>query len=165
MSSKIELIGKADLMREMGFAEGLVQDAIEKTASFESALELLLNPQMEDYKMVMIVRNDLQMSAGKVAAQCCHGCLDAYQASMLADNTRTWVTLWESGGSKKITLQCDGLDSLHSLHAKASSLGLVAKIVCDAGHTQIAAGSQTVLCIGPAPSQMINQVSGSLSLY
>jgi peptidyl-tRNA hydrolase, PTH2 family len=51
------------------------------------------------------------------------------------------------------------------LHATAMSLSLTAKVVHDAGRTQIAAGSATVLGIGPAPKSLIDQVTGSLRLY
>ena len=37
-------------------------------------------------------------------------------------------------------------------------------IVHDAGRTQIAAGSQTVLAIGPAPKSEIDQITGHLPL-
>ena len=50
------------------------------------------------------------------------------------------------------------------LAAKASSLGMPTYIVCDAGRTQIAAGSQTVLAIGPAPKSLVDQVTGHLRL-
>ena len=51
------------------------------------------------------------------------------------------------------------------LQAAAMSLFLTAKIVHDAGRTQIAAGSATVLGIGPGPKSVIDQVTGSLKLY
>ncbi len=50
------------------------------------------------------------------------------------------------------------------LEAKAASLGMPTYIVHDAGRTQIAAGSQTVLAIGPAPKSDIDKVTGSLRL-
>jgi peptidyl-tRNA hydrolase, PTH2 family len=51
------------------------------------------------------------------------------------------------------------------LHATALSLSLTAKVVHDAGRTQIAAGSATVLGIGPAPKSLVDQVTGALKLY
>jgi PTH2 family peptidyl-tRNA hydrolase len=50
------------------------------------------------------------------------------------------------------------------LAQKAIQRGLPAYIVHDAGRTQIAAGSQTVLAIGPGPKSVIDQVTGHLSL-
>ncbi|KAJ1678591.1 hypothetical protein EV182_003742, partial [Spiromyces aspiralis] len=51
------------------------------------------------------------------------------------------------------------------LQAKATSLGLVSKSILDAGRTQIAAGSRTVLGIGPGPVGVINKATGHLKLY
>jgi len=50
------------------------------------------------------------------------------------------------------------------LQAKAVSLGIVAEVIADAGRTQIASGSRTVLGIGPAPMSVVNQVTGDLKL-
>jgi PTH2 family peptidyl-tRNA hydrolase len=50
------------------------------------------------------------------------------------------------------------------LQATAVSLGLVAEVIADAGRTQIASGSHTVLGIGPAPKSLIDQVTGKLKL-
>lgn len=47
---------------------------------------------------------------------------------------------------------------------KAIQRGLPAYIVQDAGRTQIAAGSQTVLAIGPGPKSVVDQITGHLSL-
>ena len=51
------------------------------------------------------------------------------------------------------------------MQAKAASLGLTAESICDAGHTQIAAGSRTVLAIGPGDCELIDSVTGHLKLY
>eukprot|EP00983_Pelagomonas_calceolata_P123406 1161001-Pelagomonas_calceolata.AAC.4 len=50
------------------------------------------------------------------------------------------------------------------LAEKATAAGLPAYIVCDAGRTQIAAGSQTVLAVGPAPKSAVDAVTGHLKL-
>jgi PTH2 family peptidyl-tRNA hydrolase len=60
------------------------------------------------------------------------------------------VRVWENYGQTKIAVQSNGgEEELAILQAQAMSLGVVAKIVHDAGRTQIAAGSATVLGIGP----------------
>lgn len=50
------------------------------------------------------------------------------------------------------------------MQATAISLGLVAEVIADAGRTQIAAGSHTVLGIGPAPASVVDKVTGTLKL-
>lgn len=44
------------------------------------------------------------------------------------------------------------------------SLGFVARVVRDAGRTQIPAGSATVLGVGPGPKAVVDEVSGDLKL-
>jgi len=65
----------------------------------------------------------------------------------------------------KVTLQAKSEDEILMLQAAAMSLSLTAKIVHDAGRTQIAAGSATVLGIGPGPKSVIDRVTGNLKLY
>jgi hypothetical protein len=50
------------------------------------------------------------------------------------------------------------------LAQKAKSAGLPLYIVHDAGRTQVAAGSQTVLAVGPGPASLVDSVTGHLSL-
>jgi hypothetical protein len=59
---------------------------------------------------------------------------------------------------------CPFLALQAALAQKALQRGLPAYIVQDAGRTQIAAGSQTVLAIGPGPKSVIDTVTGHLSL-
>lgn len=55
---------------------------------------------------------------------------------------------WEHYGQAKIALKCSNEEDMLMLQATAISLGLVAEVIHDAGRTQIAAGSATVLGIG-----------------
>lgn len=50
------------------------------------------------------------------------------------------------------------------LMAQARSLGLVAEVIADAGRTQIASGSHTVLGVGPGPRSVVDGVTGGLKL-
>ena len=51
-----------------------------------------------------------------------------------------------------------------TLQAQALSLGLCARIIYDAGRTQIASGSATVLGVGPGPKSVVDGVTGGLKL-
>ncbi|KAF8309711.1 peptidyl-tRNA hydrolase, partial [Clavulina sp. PMI_390] len=111
---------------------------------------------------VLVVRTDLGMTKGKIAAQCGHATLACYKS--LSKHNPTLLHHWERIGQAKIALKCDSEDELLLLQATAQSLGLCAQSIQDAGRTQIAAGSTTVLGIGPAPVKLVNQVTGHLKL-
>jgi peptidyl-tRNA hydrolase len=71
---------------------------------------------------------------------------------------------WEHWGQAKVTVQVKSEDELLMLQAQAMSLGLCAKLIHDAGRTQIASGSATVLGVGPGPKSVVDQVTGGLKL-
>lgn len=50
------------------------------------------------------------------------------------------------------------------LHARAVGLGLCARVVRDAGRTQVAGGTATVLGVGPGPRSVVDGVTGGLKL-
>ena len=107
-----------------------------------------------------------------MAAQCSHATLACYKtllnaSSLTSSNTTPAQGLlrrWERAGQTKVALQIRGEDELLYLQARARSLGLCAQVVRDAGRTQIAAGSVTVLGVGPGPRQIVDQVTGHLKL-
>ncbi|PCH33427.1 peptidyl-tRNA hydrolase II [Wolfiporia cocos MD-104 SS10] len=105
---------------------------------------------MEECKLVLVVRTDLNMTKGKIAAQ--HATLACYKA------------LQQTNPQAKIALKVDSEDELLELEAMAKSLNLCARAIHDAGRTQIAAGSRTVLGIGPGPVELVNRVTGKLRL-
>ncbi|KAF1360081.1 PTH2-domain-containing protein [Lizonia empirigonia] len=118
----------------------------------------------EECKMVLVVRTDLGMTKGKIGAQCGHATLACYKHFLRHAPNSTVLQRWERMGQAKVALQVKSEEELEMLQAQAMSLGLVAHIIHDAGRTQIASGSATVLGIGPAPKGVIDQVTGHLKL-
>ena len=115
-----------------------------------------------EYKMVIVTRADLLLSAGKLAAQVSHA---AVSCTLLTKKKKPeWFAKWEREGAKKVVVKVESLADFFSLQEKAERLGMCATIVSDAGHTEIPGGTQTVLGIGPAPSNLIDQVTGELPL-
>lgn len=51
-----------------------------------------------------------------------------------------------------------------ALHGRARAAGLIAEVIRDAGHTQVAAGSHTVLAIGPDEDSAVDAITGHLKL-
>lgn len=118
----------------------------------------------EECKLVLVVRTDLGMTKGKIAAQCSHATLACYKSFLRKSPNSPILRRWERYGQMKVALQVKSEDELKTLQAQAFSLGMCAQIIHDAGRTQIASGSATVLGIGPAPKSMVDQVTGHLKL-
>ncbi|XP_063900150.1 peptidyl-tRNA hydrolase 2, mitochondrial-like isoform X2 [Zophobas morio] len=110
----------------------------------------------EDMKMALVVRTDLNMKSGKIAAQCCHAAVGVY-CKLQKSNPKL-------NAQPKIVLKIPDERSLVDIMHKAKSLGLCTVLITDAGRTQVPSGSKTVLAVGPGPSQIINECTGHLKL-
>ncbi|KAI9783041.1 MAG: hypothetical protein M1835_003889 [Candelina submexicana] len=118
----------------------------------------------EECKLVLVVRTDLGMTKGKIAAQCSHATLACYKSFLRYSPESPVLRRWERLGQAKVALQVKSEEEIELLQAQAVSLGLVAQVVHDAGRTQIASGSATVLGVGPAPKSKVDEVTGHLKL-
>lgn len=116
-----------------------------------------------EFKMVIVVRSDLKMGKGKVAAQCSHAAVSAYK--QVQRRNPELLKQWEYCGQPKVVLKAQDEESLIELLGEAKGLGLTVSLIQDAGRTQIAPGSRTVLGIGPGPADIVDKVSGHLKLY
>ncbi|XP_078044295.1 peptidyl-tRNA hydrolase 2, mitochondrial [Augochlora pura] len=128
----------------------------------EFSNNIAFNDDHDNYKLVLVIRTDLKMGKGKVAAQCAHAAVSAYKAARKYPKI---LQAWEECGQAKITVKVDSEDVLKEIARHAKSIGLLANVVQDAGHTQVAPGSRTVCAIGPAPASIIDTVTGHLKLY
>ncbi|KAJ6096597.1 peptidyl-tRNA hydrolase 2 [Penicillium sp. IBT 16267x] len=118
---------------------------------------------VEEVKLVLVVRTDLGMTKGKIAAQASHATLACYKYFLTHAPDSQILRQWEHGGQAKIALQIKGEDELLTLQAQAMSLGLCARVIQDAGRTQIASGSRTVLGV-LGPKSIVDGVTGHLKL-
>ncbi|KAL4979137.1 PTH2-domain-containing protein [Aspergillus desertorum] len=117
----------------------------------------------DEVKLVLVVRTDLGMTKGKIAAQCSHATLACYKYLAANPSSSTILRRWEGQGQAKIALQIKSEEEMQELQAQAISLGLCARIIQDAGRTQIASGSRTVLGI-LGPKSVVDAVTGHLKL-
>jgi len=98
--------------------------------------------------MALIVRLDLGLSTGKTAAQCAHAAVDVVQRARRS----RMLERWRAGGARKIVLGVENEAALHELAAGVPE-GCYASVVRDAGHTEVPAGTVTVLgMLGPRRS-------------
>jgi len=113
-------------------------------------------------KQAIVVRNDLKMGKGKLAAQVAHASLSAAEAAQ--QKRPAWYEDWKGEGQAKIVLKVDSEDVLRELLRKAKSAGLPASLIEDRGLTQLEPGTVTCLGIGPAPEPAIDAITGKLKL-
>ncbi|OQD73155.1 hypothetical protein PENDEC_c016G01951 [Penicillium decumbens] len=118
---------------------------------------------VDEVKLVLVVRTDLGMTKGKIAAQASHATLACYKYYHAHSPDSHILRRWERNGQAKIALQTKSEDELLLLQAQAMSLGLCARVIQDAGRTQIASGSRTVLGI-LGPKSVVDSVTGHLKL-
>jgi PTH2 family peptidyl-tRNA hydrolase len=114
---------------------------------------------MAEYKQVILVRNDLKLSKGKLAVQAAHASVAALLKSHKDD-----IAKWQSQGMKKAALKVADLDELLKFKQKAEDSGLVVALITDAGRTHIEAGTITCLGIGPDKEDKIDKITGMLKL-
>ncbi len=113
-------------------------------------------------KQVVVVRKDLNMGTGKIAAQVGHACV--LGAEHVRKSHPEWYKEWERAGQEKVVVKVASLDELEKIKKHAISLDLPWSEVTDAGHTQIVPGTITCISIGPAPEETVDKVTKDLKL-
>lgn len=137
------------------------------TNILQTTLKLIKTLPCPPTKLALVVRADLKMSKGKTAAQCAHAavlCVQEAQGSK-NDETQKLLESWLVKGQPKIVLKVEGgYEDLIKLQQQANEVGVVSALVQDAGRTQLAAGTATVLGIGPDTVDRIDKLVGHLKL-
>ncbi|MEM5766182.1 MAG: peptidyl-tRNA hydrolase Pth2 [Candidatus Aenigmatarchaeota archaeon] len=114
---------------------------------------------MGKLKQVILVRTDLKMGKGKIAAQCCHAAVGTLE---LVD--REILKKWEKEGSKKIVLKVRNEKELLEIYKKTKKEKIPCFLVKDAGLTQLKSGTITALGIGPDKEEKIDKITGKFKL-
>ncbi|KAH9502857.1 Peptidyl-tRNA hydrolase protein 2, mitochondrial [Bulinus truncatus] len=115
-----------------------------------------------EYKLILVVRNDLNMGKGKIGAQCAHAAVAAVERC--SRENLPVLRHWQKYGQPKVVVKVNEESAFYELSKAADAEGLITCVISDAGRTQIAPGSKTVMAIGPGPVSVINKVTGHLKL-
>lgn len=115
-----------------------------------------------NYKQVIILRADLGMSKGKIAAQAGHAAVTA--AEEARKRYSDWWKAWLKEGQCKIAVKTDSEKELFQLERQARELGLPCALIYDRGLTELPPHTLTCLGIGPAPSDKVDRITWKLSL-
>ena len=110
-------------------------------------------------KQAIIIRTDLKMDKGKIAAQAAHASVSAFLKTGYTNRNK-----WLISGMKKIVLKVSSKKELFEIFREAKRMNYPCAIIADAGKTQIKAGSHTAVGIGPAPENKIDKLVGNLKL-
>jgi len=115
-----------------------------------------------EYKLVIVVREDLGLSPGKMCVQVAHA---AVMCAMSTKAKKTsWYHSWAQEGQKKVVVKAFDMEHLNELRRAAMAQRLCAELVTDAGLTEVAPGTVTCLGVGPGPDNIVDKVTAKLKL-
>ncbi len=102
------------------------------------------------------------MSPGKLAVQVAHASLSAAEKARV--DKPKWFENWWEEKQKKVVVGVSSVEDLKELRRKAIQLRLPNDLILDAGLTELEPETPTVLGVGPAPNDEIDEVTGDLPL-
>ena len=110
-------------------------------------------------KQAIVIRTELNMGKGKIAAESAHASLAAFLNSDEKSREK-----WMESGAKKVVLKVKSAKELRKLYATAKKLGLPCVLISDKGLTQIKPGEITAVGVGPAQDKEVDKITGKLKL-
>jgi len=140
---------------------------------------------MFNVKMMIVMRRDLKMRKGKIAAQAGHACIEAIlralqkekcindfemiDGEMVLKNIgkqNTPLSDWFLYGCAKVCVYVDSEEELLDIAKKAEEKGIIAAVITDAGMTEFhGVPTKTCLALEPLPAEIADQLTGDLPLY
>ena len=136
-------------------------------------------------KMMIVMRRDLKMRKGKIAAQAGHACVDAILLALhkegrmndleVSDDGITFndtnksstpLSDWFASGCAKVCVYVDSEAELLEIANKAKEKGIIASVITDAGMTEFhGVPTRTCLALEPLPIEAADELTGALPLY
>ncbi len=138
-------------------------------------------------KQMIVMRRDLRMRKGKIAAQAGHACVEATLMALVREGRLSevrmtpdegWVYLehpasevtplsdWFDAGVAKVCVYVDSEDELLDIAEQGHEQGFLVALIRDAGFTEFH-GEPTYTCLAfePLPADRIDPITGGLPLY
>lgn len=136
-------------------------------------------------KQMIVVRRDLHMRKGKIAAQAGHACVEAVLMALAHEDRlndvvieQDYVTLrenrkeesalsaWFQNGVAKICVYVDSEEALLEIDRKAKEAGIISALIRDAGMTEFH-GEPTYTCLAfePRLPEDVDPITGDLPLF
>ena len=136
-------------------------------------------------KMMIVMRRDLKMRKGKIAAQAGHACIEAILMALQKEDRMNSFALtsdgmclqndgrevtplsdWFQYGCAKVCVYVDSEEALCAIADRAREKGILAAVITDAGMTEFhGIPTKTCLALEPLPTEIADELTGSLPLY
>ncbi len=122
-------------------------------------------------KQVIVLRTDLNMRKGKMAAQAAHASMKVILDHGFLEGGAFTVTLWPDawlwlrGDFTKVVVGVESNEALIALHTQAIKANIPCALVTDAGKTEFhGVPTNTALAVGPYEATAIDAITGHLKL-
>lgn len=121
-------------------------------------------------KQVIVIRKDLNMRKGKLAAQAAHASM-AVLTKFLVKGTFVWgfapppeMVSWLENSFTKIVVSVDSEQSLLDIYDKALRAGIPCSLIKDNGKTEFKEPTFTAVAVGPAVIESVDKITNHLPL-
>lgn len=127
---------------------------------------------MSDVKQVIVVRKDLSMRKGKIAAQVAHASMkfltdnnEAERGDEMLVKLSPAEAMWLTGSFTKVVVGVDSEEQLQELVFQAELQGVEVHPIIDSGRTEFH-GVPTLTCaaFGPCEADVLDKITGNLRL-
>jgi PTH2 family peptidyl-tRNA hydrolase len=122
-------------------------------------------------KQAIIVRKDLNMRKGKLAAQVAHASMNIFLNKAVTTSSNLIVGIskdtkeWLETSYTKIVLGCNSLEDLYKIRDECIEDNIPYAIVQDLGKTEFHnIPTETCIAIGPAQEEIINAITKDFKL-
>lgn len=131
-------------------------------------------------KQMIVMRRDLHMRKGKIAAQAGHACVNAVLEALSRDGAAalhvedgvismgegTTLNDWFTQGEAKVCVYVDSEEELLAIHRKALEQGILSVLIQDSGLTEFH-GQPTYTCLAfePCEAEKVDPLTGDLPLF
>lgn len=117
-----------------------------------------------EVKMIIVMRKDLNMRKGKMVAQGSHAAVGLALDLERQKHDNKAYNEWLESSFKKICVSVDSEEELIAIYQKCCGVGLPAKLITDAGHTEFNGVPTKTCCSTLGYTDELEPITGELKL-
>jgi len=130
---------------------------------FQTWPEVRVFDKQDETKQVIVMRKDLKMNRGKIAAQAAHASMLAYLDNVNDPSVHEWLMR----SFTKVTCRVDSLEALHEVLERRAvvermlGVNIPWSVITDEGRTTFKEPTRTCIAIGPVPNFILEHITGN----